>query len=272
MECVCEDLASGPGWRRALGHGRGSEGPGEGPGPAGSCRPRALPAVTLISGPCAWCPAWRAGRAWELHPLQARRGPGGSGVPSRAMFVGDKRSAETWHPDSARSPHQRPQAALGLPSLHAWPARCLAPCWVGTRLVGVCEPPPSLPPRLGTQSHWAECRVFKLPPTGPPGLLLGHPPSPGLDLLHQDPSPGRPRRGGPGPPSEPCSQGLPAAHVSPLAVARWAGPAPGTLPQSPGTSWLELPKPLRGLHRPRYLSVRISSVLDVLLHPKMRVS
>ena len=204
-----------------MGHGRGSEGPGEGPGPAGWCRPRALPAVTLTTGPCTWRPAWLAGRAREPHPLQARRGPGGSRVPRRTTFVGDERSAETWRPDSARSPHPRPQAAwASLPSMPGLPAAWLLAGWVHVWWVCVNHPRPSHPGwalRVAGQSavclncphqgHQDSCWAIPLPQvwtcfirTLPQGGLTGRP-RPSIGALHSGPAcssrvPSGPRPGG----------------------------------------------------------------------------
>ena len=159
---------------------------------------------------------------------------------------------------------QGPQASLGFPPLRAWPARSPTPCLVGTWRVCVNHP---IHP---AQAGHSECRVFKLPPSWPPGLLWVPPhPQVWTCFIRTPPQGGLAR--------EALHRSSAVRACLPLMRPLWAaagraGPAPDMLPWSPGTGWLELPKPLRGLRRPRYLSVRIRSVLDVLLHPGMHVS
>lgn len=192
---------------------------------------RALPAVTVTGGPCVWCPAWRASWAQELHPRAGQeRGP--QEEPRLLVMKGPQRPGT----QTPCGPHARgPQAALGLPPLCAWPTA--APLLPGrSHAWRVCVNHPVHPTQAG---HSVPCVYTG--PSWPPSLLLGPAPPPGLDLLHQDPSPG----GLAGEASLGALQRGPAPRSCPLwAAAGRAGPAPDTLPRSPGTAWLELPKPL----------------------------
>lgn len=178
-----------------------------------------------------WCPAWRASWAQELHPRAGQeRGP--QEEPRLLVMKGPQRPGT----QTPCGPHARgPQAALGLPPLCAWPTA--APLLPGrSHAWRVCVNHPVHPTQAG---HSVPCVYTG--PSWPPSLLLGPAPPPGLDLLHQDPSPG----GLAGEASLGALQRGPAPRSCPLwAAAGRAGPAPDTLPRSPGTAWLELPKPL----------------------------
>lgn len=171
--------------------------------------------------------------AGQLGSGAAPEGWAGAGSPGGAAFVGDERSAETWHPDSVWTPRLRPPGRPGPPSPVCLAYRRPAPRWAVTCLAGVCEPPrPSHP-------GWAlsaMCLHWPIVATKPPS---GARPTPRSGPASSGPLPRRPRRGG-----FPWSSAKRACPplMSPLGCGRAGGTSPRHAPSEPWHRMAGAPK------------------------------